>query len=277
MPQKMYLINDPEFSEYVYFVMSTTPQEVLMKLNAKELSYFKDKLVMRRFADNETFEKRLLLLAKLEVPFCLVVGKRKPVDQVLEEIYTQYQYVEKRKALTQAMAREKVFVMSSNEVLIGLHMAAQNSHSSVYVLNYDYVKMHSQLTKETVNKHVKAARESFDILSRACLITTQKIGSCDIIVGVSTLELRILLAMYPFKNTFVSAHKLYEILDEDERKKGIVKTATEMEKIGYLKVLPGFNEQRNRLKTYTIAEKGIDVVCKWLSYVSDYALYGINK
>ncbi len=277
MPQKMYMINLPEFAEYVYFVMSTTPQEILIKLNSKELFYFKDKKIMRRFADNETLEKRLLLLAKLEVPFCVVVGKRKNVDNVLDEIYTQYKFIEKRKALIDAMARSKVFVVSSNEVLLGLHMAAQNSHSKVYVLNYDYVKLNQKFLEtgiNTVNQDANNARNAFDILSRASLFTTMKIKQAPQLCGVSEFELKILLAIFPYRNTFVNVNKLYEILDMDIRQRGLKKSCTQMENEGYLRVLPGLDEQSNRLKTYTIAEKGIDTAMTFMKYIANNSLYG---
>lgn len=280
MAQKMYLINSPEFSEYVFYVLSTTPKESLLTLTSKELAYFKDLKTMRRFADNETLEKRLLLLAKLEVPFCLVVGKRKPVDTVLEQVYTQYRYLEKRKALIDAMAREKMFVLSSNEVLLGLHMAAQNSHSRVYVLNYDYVKMNQKLLDTgnvTVNQDVQDAKNGFDILSRATLVTTVMFDKCQQMFGIGPFSMQILLAVFPFRNTFISAHKIYEIMDVDPRSRGIVKTCTELERDGYLKPLPGFDEQRNRLKTYTISEKGINVAMQFLKYVSSKSLYGLKN
>lgn len=280
MAQKMYLINSPEFSEYMYFVMSTTPLENKLKLTTKELSYFKDLPTMRKFADNETLEKRMLLLAKLEIPYCLVIGERPNVETALDEIYTQFKYVEKRQALTEAMARKKIFVLSSNNVLIGLHMAAQNSHSRVYVLNYDYVKMNQKLLEAgnyTVNQEVKEARNGLEILSRITLLTSLRFKESQQMFGVAPLELQILLVLYNYMNTFVSAHKLYELMNQDVRSRGIVKTTTEMAKHGYLRVLPGFDEQRNRLKTYTLAEKGINTVMEFLKYIANNSIYGFKN
>lgn len=275
----MYLINSPELSEYVFYVMSTTPQEDKLRLTGKELAYFKDQQTMRRFADNETMEKKLLLLAKLEVPYCLVIGERHNVEMVLDEVFTQYKYMEKRKALTEAMARKKIFVLSANEVLLGLHMAAQNSHSRVYVLNYDYVKMNQKLLdtgNTTVNHDVQDAKNGFDILSRATLLTILKHDLTQQMFGIGPFHLQVLLVAFPYRNTFISAHKIYEIMDMDPRSRGVVKTATELEKDGYLKALPGYDQQRNRLKTYTIAEKGINTVMLFLKYISNNSLYGFK-
>ena len=279
MPQKMYLINSPEFSEYVFFAMSTAPQEAKLKLTSKELEYFKDLKTMRRFADNETMEKRLLLLAKLEIPFCLVMGERTNVEHALDEIYTQYKYVEKRKALTDAMARKKIFVLASNNVLLGLHMAAQNSHSRVYILNYDYVKLNQRLLEtgsNTVNQDVKDARSGFEILSRATLLTSLRFKDSQQMFGVGPFELQVLLALYPYMTTFVSANKVYEIMNEDVRSRGIIKACTEMEKNGYLRGLPGFNDQRNKVRSYTLAEKGVNTVMEFLKYIANNSLYGFK-
>ncbi len=277
MAQKLYKINLPEFSQFVYHVMATTPMEVRLKLTSQEIVYFANEASMKRFSDQETLEKKLLLLAKLEVPFCVVVGKRPQVDSVTDQLYNQYKYVQKRKALIEAMAREKVFVFSSNQVLMGLHMAAQNSHSKVYVLNYDYVRMNQKLLKtglSSVNTDVNDAMAGFDFLSKAILLASLKLKYAQSMFGVSAFEMTILLCMLPYRNTFVNGNKIYEIMGEDVRKRGLIKVATAMEKEGFLRQFTGIDENRNRLKSFTIAEKGINTVMEFLKYIANTSHYG---
>lgn len=257
--------------------MATAPQEIRMKLTAQELSDFSSDVAMKNFADRETLEKKLLLLAKLEVPFCVVVGKRPQVDMVTDQLYNQYKFVQKRKALIEAMAREKVFVFSSNEVLLGLHMAAQNSHSKVYVLNYDYVRMNQKLLKtgiSSVNKDVTDALSGFDFLAKAILLASLKLQYAQSMFGISPFEMRILLCMLPYRNTFVNGNKIYEIMGEDIRKRGLIKVATAMEKDGFLRQLVGMDDQQNRVKSFTIAEKGINTVMEFLKYIANTSHYG---
>lgn len=278
MPRRYYLINTPEFSEYVFHVMSTAPKEVLTKLSTREMMYFKDKRAMRRFSDFETAEKRLQLLAKIEIPFCIVVGKREPTNMILDEIATQYKYVGKRKTMIEAMSREKVFVLSSNDVLVSLHMAAQNSHSRVYILNHDYVKLQQQMADAGVaskNQDMRDAESAFEMMARAMLTTLIKFDHSRALSDVDPYEMKILLALLEHRNTFVSVDKISEILDEGKRTQGITKTCTIMLKSGLLRSIPQKGIGNHKIQAYTIAERGINAVMQFVKHVSTKAYYGM--
>jgi hypothetical protein len=278
MPQKMYLINDPAFSEYVFNVMASASPEIKSKLNSRELLFFKNKITMKRFADRETLERRMLMLAQLEVPYCLLFGQPRDFEIVNSDIYTQYNYAEKKKAIIEAMAKKKLFVLSSNDVLVGMHMAAQNSHSRVYILNYDYVKINQKVAEAglaTVNQAANDAREGIEILARVALAAISKINSANAMTGIDPFSLKTLLALYPYMQTYIGIPKILELMDESERQKGIAKHMNSLEVQGYIRRLPGLDEDGiNKKKYFTLAERGINTVMIYLKYLAKVGVYG---
>ncbi len=279
MPERQYFINDPDFCEFVYNCMATASTEERMNLNVGELTNFKSKSTMRRFADNESTEKRLLLLARIGIQFCVICApKSYPVTGLLDEVVTQYKIVEKRQALTEAMAKKKVFIISSNHVLIAAHMAAQNSHSQVYVLNYDYLRFSQKLSEIKTEKArpdlIKESMAGFDLLAKISYV----VGSSDIIAesicNVTKNELAILLVLYSNRHTFTSDTTIALKLNESIRSQGVSKVCTNLEKNGYLVREPGHDRSkaRHRNNKYMIISKGIDAVMHYMKFIQKQVL-----
>lgn len=271
MPEKLYYIEDPDYSEFVYNCMATSSAEDRRDLTPFELSFFKTKGKMRAFADYESKERRDLMLAKIGIQHCTIYApKRTRVEHILDEVFTQYTYVEKRIAITQKMNAGKIFVQSTNDIIVGMHMAAQNSHSQVYVLNYSYVKMHQHLAewKSSTRSEIKSAMETFDIISKLALAVLVSGDIVEGICGVNERELKVLLVLYGNRNTFTKFSTVAMHIGDTERMKGVQHICHELEQQEYIVREPGYDAKTHRKKqTYMIVSKGINAVMNYMKYL----------
>lgn len=274
MAERYYFINDPIFGEFVFNCMVTASIEDRMGLDPQELHYFKTEHNMRRFADRESTEKRLLLLARIGIQFCIICApKTVKVDNYLDEVFTQYQYVEKRQAITESMAKNKVFVMSSNDVLVGAHMAAQNSHSQVYILNYSYVKLHDKIRDFQMNggKSVKddesSARDAFTLMARITMALFNCQDVLEGLCGVNVNSIKVLIILYERQNTFTSAVTISHLMGDSVRSKGVNQIAYDLEMGGYIAREPGYSKGKTKNFNYMIISRGIDTVMTFFKYI----------
>lgn len=277
MPQRMYLISNPQFAEFVFNCMATATAEAKRKLNATELKYFSSPKSMRKFADNESMEKRNLLLSRLGINFCTFYAPANfPVGPMLDDIKDSYFDAAKRKDVIEAMSKGKIFALSSNDILNTMHMAAQNSQMQIYVLNREYVMLHQRLNinpNKALNKVSKEVQDGFDDFSKVVLAANSTVDICQSICGMDIKKLRILLALYPNRHTFLSAEQLMSIINITYRDIKFKHSLTDLEKEGFVL---GNKQQAKRVgpapKSYMILGPGIDAVMMYLKYIYKQAL-----
>lgn len=280
MGERLYHIADPDFGEFVFNCMATASTEDRRELSPQELLHFATKRAIRRFADNETMERRLLMLARLGIQFCVICApKTADIGAMLDEARTQYMFVEKRLALTQAMAKNKVFVISSNNVVLSAHMAAQNSHGQIYTLNYNYVKLHGYMAKakarDFMTKHnaydFKDGVDAIEMLCSAAItiFNTQDNDIVPSICGVSSDELKLLMVLFIRRNTFTGVEQLQLLTGKTLRGKATSLALSGMEKKGYIAREPGYTDKTNHPKrSFMIISKGIDIVMNYIKYLT---------
>jgi DNA-binding MarR family transcriptional regulator len=245
--------------------MMNAPREKINSLNTNELQYFRSEKTIRRFADNESLEKRILMLARLGYSYCLTMAPEGSDLTVFEDIPEQFKNGD-RLDIVRAMGEKRIFVLSSRDVLMGLHMAAQNSHSQVYVLNYDYVHLRQTIHKSrvtTLNDNTRDSVEAFDELSKLVLATLSLQQGVEALIGLEEKELRVLLALLPFRSTYIGFTKVVELMQETGRSISIGVTLDRLAKKGYLDRMKGARD----VKLYTIMEKGIDAAMTFLKYI----------
>jgi DNA-binding MarR family transcriptional regulator len=76
-------------------------------------------------------------------------------------------------------------------------------------------------------------------------------------------ELRVLLALLPFRSTYIGFTKVVELMQETGRSISIGVTLDRLAKKGYLDRMKGARD----VKLYTIMEKGIDAAMTFLKYI----------
>lgn len=273
MAGRSYFLNDPQLSEYVFHAMRMCPLEKKKELSQYELQYFKNEKAMRRFADYESMEKRLVMLNRIGISFALVVApmdETDAVDEVMQKVTSQYRSGESRKDIVETMAKKKIFVMSSRDTLVLSHMAAQNSHSQVYVLDYRYVALHDRITElfgRPMAKEMDDAAEAVDYLSKIALEAMKGTDVIQSIAGCTDFEMRILMAMYPGRQTMVTRDRVTALMGLSNRETGVSKAMGDMERKGYLLREPGYGKNRHRHQVYMLSDKGIDAALKYLTYL----------
>lgn len=270
MPARYFTINDPEFSEWVFHCMRLSSFDQKKELSANELKYFEKDEDIRRFAENETLDKRIMMLTRLGYSFT-ILGYPQTVDitKTLTPIPGQYQLANKRTAIIEQMIRDKVFVLSSRDLTIISHMAAQNSHSQVYVLDYSYVKVREKLNNYRTRPFTEDIRESVKEADELSKILLNALCTKDIfesICGCNEYEMRILLALFANRNTMVSHDRIAELLQEPYRTKGIAKVCGNLCDKNYIAREPGYRGQ-HRSQNYMIMEAGITAVMNYIKFV----------
>lgn len=275
MPARFYTINDPELSEWIFHSMRMASPQSKMALSANELKYFEDEESIRRFAEHETLDKRLLMMLRLGYSWALISWPQTvDIQETLAPIAGQYQLANKRLAIIEAMAKNKVFVLSSRDLTIIAHMAAQNSHSQVYTLDYTYLKLRDKLSNyrirpftEEIRDSVKEADEMSKILLNS-LITKEVFES---ICGCNEYEMKILLALFSLRQTMVSHDKIAELMHEPYRTQGIAKVCGVLCDKNYIAREPGYRKQ-HRSQNYMIMEAGITAVMNYIKYVVKHSM-----
>jgi hypothetical protein len=138
MPKKSYTINDPFLNQFIFDCLWTSTKDQRIKLKGTEIKHLKSDKTARNFATKSTFEEKIALLARLNVPFFFGFGTMD--NKVLTDIHKRYKE-EKSLAAINAIIEKKVFVVTSKEVMMYLSLMASNVHSDSWVMNRDYLKM----------------------------------------------------------------------------------------------------------------------------------------
>lgn len=275
MPKRFYYVNDPAFGEYVYNCLINTSKEDILQLDDKERNIFRSKSNMRRFADNEGLEKRLLLLARLKISFCVVCAPLlNQVDKIIEKSLEVHDQPKARVSLMETMARDKIFVTSSREFLMATHLAAHNSHSQVYVLNYDYLQLQrsvSKLKEDVYSKQQKEVEAGFRDLGKFILATLIAEDALEVGAGVTQEQMKILLILFEYPDKFIHSDILARALGETARSRYVLRGCRELMKLGMIEHMPGITQEPGRSSRFTIMEKGIDAVMYYMKFITKKA------
>lgn len=267
---KFYLFNDPDFSLYVFHCMHTASQSQRNELDPIEIKHFTNERTMRRFADNESLEKRLLMLSRLGIHFTVTLTADIPgYGELLPKIADQYKKGADREDLIKAMIAGKTFVISSKEVMLSSQMAAQNSHTNVFVLNYEYRKVNQYLIdfkNDTVNMDFDKGVDGYDKLAKIMLSMWANEDTLEAICGVTEFELRILLALFPLRNTYITLKTITQRINVSERSMGVARVCSKL--VGKKMIAKSrVTEGRNTDQVYTIMDTGLNTVGKYIRYV----------
>jgi hypothetical protein len=273
MGSRKYFFKDPSWSEYVFHCLRTCPVENKMDLSTEELWNIRSETAMRRFADYANLDKQLYLLARIGISFCLLSG---PVDSrlqdVLDAVQVQFEKTSNRSDVVKLMSEQKFFGLSSRDILPLGHMAAQNSHSQVYVLDMAYMKLRENLNEageDMLNRQIEESKRSLGYIAEFSLQAINGYNKCEAICGVAEFELKLLLAIYKHRNTFVTHATICALVDESFRTKIVALACSKLERNGYLErmlTVKTLKDKHNQ--TFTITEKGINTVLTFVRYVT---------
>lgn len=275
----LYYINDAELSEYFFNCMKNAGPDRKRNLNHRELKFFKDEKTMRKFADNENLDRRLLMMMRLGYNFSFVIyPEGENVGEALKQTVGQYQFADKRRKVIEMFMEKKIFVTTSREYMLPMYFAAQNSHSNLYVLDKGYQKLHEKFGQLNGGKSIAALMRDFSdtvkFTGDFALSILNAINSIKSITGVNFDELRVLIYLFGNRHTMVSMQTIMFALGDGAKSTKIQRTCASLCNEGFIEREPGTTKNGIYKRNYMIMEQGIRVV---LSYI-DYVLYeGIRQ
>lgn len=272
--KRFYFFRDTDFSEFVFNVIDNLTFEQKAKLSSTDLEYLKTKGVRRRFADYETIDKQLYLLSRVGIKFCILVGTEDKVGMMLEEVENQYATVEGRADVIKLMAENKTFALSSRHVMEVSNMAAQNSHSQIYMLDRKYLQMRDQLNEAGTSfysKDIEQSKRAITDLGNLALATISAIEKVEVMFNMDTLRIKILLALYKEKNNYVTIATVSSHIGESIRGCKIKNRLLDLCKNGYAdKLSTHIPTSKKDIMSFTITENGIEKVGNFIKYLSKF-------
>lgn len=261
----------------MFHCMKYAPHDKVMALSANELKHFKTDVALRHFAEDRPLEQRLLMLIKLGYQFCVLMSPDDKIpltEEFLAEMVPSYVSGGERKLkLIDKMIKKNVFCFSSKEIMIAAHMAAQNSHLQVFVIDHDFQGMSGRVFPSRVwDENILDAMSGFDMLSNILThaFTSQK--SVKSIANLDEHEMRVLLAMYPLRNNYVTVAKLTSILQQLYRGDYLKKLCIKMDERGLIhriseKEMIDQKRKVKKIHEYTIMDEGINCVLSFMKYI----------
>jgi hypothetical protein len=273
---RFYCFKDTDFSEFVYHALVTASSEAKANLSTTELSKLNYKHGARRFSDNEGLEKQLFVLTRLGYSFCVLVAHEDAkVQNILSDTGTQFTEVGKRDQVIKLMHSDRFFAFGSRDIMLLSHMAAQNSHSQAYSLNWSYLKLKDSLSANGVEITSKTMVEAKKAMAELVSWSLQSLLAKDIIEAiceVDEMQLKILMATFPYRGTYVSAKTIADQAGEQQRSRAFAQKCNWLQKFDYLERAPGHRRSGKKMLSFTITEKGINTLFTYIRYVSKKVL-----
>lgn len=273
MPKRLYKINDPDFSQFLFEAMSRVPKKILAELDDKELRIFRNQKTMRRFADNDGWEEKILLLARIGISFTMTFAPLESrLDELMEKVQDDNLDKSDRLSLIKAMAEDQIFVISSKDILLSSHMMAQNSHHQVYVLSYPYLEVSQKLAdlksiQDPFNMKYKGVQQGFDDMAAILLATLRAEDAIKVGAGVTTGEMKVLLALYGKRTGYMHSDELASAMGESMRSFTAFKTYNALVRSNHIIHLKNKTSTAGRSSHYMITEKGINAVSYYIKYI----------
>ena len=111
-----------------------------------------------------------------------------------------------------------------------------------------------------------------DDLSKIVLQAMSPEKTIQSLTGCTEFEMKIMVAMYPHRNTMITNDRISELIGETHRSTGVAKSCGELEKKNMLiRENPG-KKKKVRSQVYMLSEQGINKTLQYLKYIAKNAL-----
>lgn len=276
---KANITHNPPYAEFVFFCMATATQEQINSLNHNERKHFLNDKTMRRFAENESENRRDFMLTRLGITSIRIYG---PVDNIpaVDEALKRSKEMFKEKnrpEVMKEMAEGKVFAIGSKDVMFSCQLAEMNSQSQVFRFNYQYSRMQQKLMDARLVTHNMSfidGAKALDELTKISLSILCNEDMAESVCGVSEYYLKVLMVLFPNRETFMTATaiavKMNENIRQEIKKTGVTRAANAMAGTGLILKKAEFSGSKKTM-SYTIQDKGIEVVGKYIRFILNEA------
>jgi hypothetical protein len=249
------IIKDPFLNEYVFDCIVNSTIQQRKNLTGYLLKFTKNKTTARLFADDASFEMKLIMLARLGKSFKIIFESDEGFQvKRLKDIYHDYKLAS-RVATANEMLGRSTFVVSDKDVHVFLGILAQNCHSETYMMNRDYLRAGYVATQwegaELPNSsEIHSSIEATKFVVRMILNASMSLDYVDGLTGVDDKMMRIMLYLYPYRNSYKSYKEILEYFKGTLRPKEIRLSLNGLKKILYI-------QQMTREKSYTLTGIGV--------------------
>lgn len=268
-------IKDKNWCRYVYNVLENLSIEQRSELTNEELRHLVTERSIRKFAENINLEDQLTMLAKVGVEYALVTFKDKADlnAMIRENVLDAEVYAEKRLETLNKMREGHMFVITNTNVLSNFNIAAMNSHHRAYIFNVNYDKLVKH-TKDYLDarSHIDKAEETKQGIETINLLSLGAIAileNSEALFGVPTRYMKILLAAFQHQTDWVSRETFLKILGTGDTPYAFSRVCGNMVEAELLMRHPHRNYKDKLYNHYTISQKGIGVVMKYMRYLTD--------
>lgn len=136
MSNHKYRIYNKDFSEYVYRTLKALPAFLKNDMAPEDQKVFRNDTVLSDYCSKEQMDRLLLMLTKVGKQWDIrIYDEGHDPDELEFNTVNQYQFPQKRIEVAEALARDKMFYMTANDVMMSAMMSEQNIHSPIYRLS----------------------------------------------------------------------------------------------------------------------------------------------
>lgn len=276
MSRRLYTIHLPIFSEYLFRLLTTLPEDRLQRLTVAERGKISTVEDIQRLCATQQLEKLLFIYTKLGFEWTLALA---PTEQAIQDAMEacRYQYDSDlhRIDAIERIVREKVCVVSSREVMQLIMMCAQNCLTENYRLTYLMTKTRRTTGKLTqaYDKETKEASESLSFMNKLMLEQLKGRWYAQDILKISPPELLILLTLYDKKSSAISIKNLQLELESDSNKLIFKRNVQELEARGL--IMSDRNKEGigrwSKNNYYSITTRGIQLAMDYHMHILEKA------
>lgn len=230
---------DDKWAEYVYNILSNINHEQKLRLNGRELYILKSDSSIKRFCSSGSLKQQMVLLTRLGYDWFFgfyPVGVMLP--ELMKKAYRQHTIKDTRTEVMQELIESHVFIIDNKAVATALSMMAMNNHSSVFMINSEFLKIPkelaiykkssgalSDLVKEYNPNNVAAeyreAMRSLDLFNEIVGEVMRSEDYLKTVMRINKLDYWILHYLFKYRNNYVSIDYLKRQLHEKYALKGI--------------------------------------------------------
>lgn len=262
------IFSDPVLTEITYSVLRSIENKDKVRLKGRHLMAAKNESTAKFFATNSSLEDKLLLFSAMGMTYFLVIANSPALTiRNLSEILDKYKTDDKLSTIRE-FAKLNIYISSNKQFLHLLGLMEQSINHPSYILNLEYnrigyhLKKWSTSAKSVYDMPIRESIQNADLIVKTMLNSVLTLESSQGIFGISPLEMKILLYLYPFRNIYVSIDKLWNYFLADMGKNRVSNNIKRLMEAQYVQK-SALSEDRE----YTITGLGISVVNSFVQKV----------
>lgn len=272
---------DDKWSEFIYNILVNLTYEQKLRLNGKELHLLKSDAAIKRFATSASAEQQMVLLTKLGYDwFFGVYPVGKDIPSVMKKAYRQHTIKDTRAEVIQEMIENHVFIVDNKAVALALAMMAQNSHSDMFAINSEFLRMPKLLEQykktnsplaqllqdynpNNPSAEFKDAVKAMNEVNEIVAETFFAIQFMESVLKINVLDFSILHFLFKYRNRYVSLDYLKRQLGHIHVGKTVgMRCSYLFRELKVIDQLP-----KSTLPSYTIKSDGIILLGKLFNMI----------